>query len=159
MPLVAHRDGVLWVFLRAGALLPGARIRLEVDPDHLLPGVAASARLLEAPLDVREVAPVRILLVPVRQPSGLLGVAEGPGRARDSWKEVFRKLYPVSGVEIEVGDRLDTTAVLEGPHQDAAWTHLLGDLELRMDEEWGRGRPGPMVYGVVRLNHGTAPWA
>jgi hypothetical protein len=208
VPLVAHRDGVLRVFLRANtpnnarpavrvtlldgggpwtrtipapanavptgfdeldpaaswnlpipgdALVPGARIRLEVDPDHQLPGVTAGARLLEAPLDLRVVPPIRITLVPVRQAAtGLTGVVVGPGRTLDSWTEVFRKLYPLAAVEVQAGATLTTTAVLDGhgPHQDVAWTQLLGELEQRRDAAWAAGETGRYFYGVVRRSHG-----
>jgi hypothetical protein len=139
------------------ALLPGARIRLEVDPERQFPGLADAARLVEAPLEVREVPVLKITLVPVRQSAtGSTGEVVGPARTLESWLEVFRKVYPVADVRIKVGAVLTTTAHLDNhdPRQDQGWFQLLGELEQRRAALWAQGDTGEFVYGVVKRAHG-----
>jgi hypothetical protein len=135
-------------------LVPGARIRLEVDPGRRIPSVAEAARSVEERLDVHEVPEIGITLVPVEQiGSGLTGEVTGPDRTLDSWKEMFRKVFPVATVKLWQGPLLRTTANLDHAGNDADWTQLLGELEQRRDEDWERGDTGRYLYGVVRVGH------
>ncbi|MGA2079783.1 MAG: hypothetical protein ABSH53_04100 [Holophaga sp.] len=203
VPLVAGRDGVLRVFLRASGantatpevrvtltggspptawvrtltapgpgvptevreddlgrswnlsipralLVPGATIRLEVDPGGAVPGIDPASKVVAAPLTVREIPPVYIKLIPVRQPDGSVGEVVGGGRTLDTWTDHFRRMFPVAEVHTELGRELATPGNLSAPG-DAAWLRLLAQLENRrknVDCE-----PGKYYFGVVRLSH------
>jgi hypothetical protein len=131
-------------------LVPGVSVRLEVDPSGRWPAVVPEARLLASPLAVRTVPPIHITLVPVIQANGAAGVVEGGGRTPDSWVQLFRRMFPVAELDVQVGAPLHSRANLDlqGDQGDHEWVRLMGELEERRQADHAFTR---YYYGVVHL--------
>jgi len=141
-----------WNLRVPGALLrPGARLRLELDPGGAVPGVDRSGNAVQHDLDIRQARPMRITLVPIRQPGGLAGDVYRDGRTPADWVDLLRRIYPFAsgpaGLDLQVGAPMDSSVVLR-PDDDDTWFRMIGEL---CDRQLSDGALDRFYYGVVRL--------
>lgn len=155
---------------------PIAGVPTQVDEDHLetswnlpvpgelvQPGLTVSVALLAEkggePLaggrtfkvDVREVPPIAITLIPVRW-GGAVGHVDGEDRTPEKWGEFLRQMYPLSKVDIQVGPGFDATTLQPEPWEGPdgfPFAAIRDALETRrLWEDPGNLR---YFYGVARI--------
>ncbi len=151
-----------------GAVLrPGVEMVVEIDPDNAMPLTSRSARRVPAAgrtaLDVREVAPLDVTIVPVQYAwdpnrganAAVLNFARGLGAPNAAGMKFVRSLLPASRVNATVRAPYvtwaDTTRV-GGPR-------LLDEIELlRHLEAAGTGRYYHGVFAGPRIVRTGAFW-
>ena len=139
-----------WNLPLPGRLIqPGLRLLVEVLPTPGLEvpasGAAFPANGIPMRLDVREVPPIGITLIPVIS-GGKQGNVSSGGRTLESWVAYFKALYPLGEVDVRQGRPFHSARVLGTDHWD--YTRLRNELEmLRLLEDSGSRR---YHYGVFK---------
>ena len=139
---------------------------LRLPGNQIQPGNAVQVRLLAPvgvrtgnleypedgtalPMNVVEVAPFRIALVPVSS-GGQVGQVLGGGRTAASWVEALRQQFPLGEIRVRVADVFHTTQAVDDDHGLNA---LLGELEALRQAD--RGPDDEYFYGVYPTRYGT----
>lgn len=149
------------------ALQPGVEMVVEIDPDNRLPLTARSVRRIPAAgrtaLDVREVAPLDLTIVPVQYGwaanqavnAKVLELARGLGRDGAPAMRFARALLPARRVEVTVRDPYFTWADTTSRGAPA----LLDEIEaLRHLEAGGADKHYHGVFAGPRLVRPGAFW-
>ena len=127
----------------AAALRPGVEMALQIDPDSTMPRAALDQ--VRLPLDVREVPPLELTIVPVVTGSSAdADVLEWIQDADAPPVEFMRAVLPVGELDLTVREPL-TIASAPDASSGAEWIVILEDIELLRKAEGGRG----YWYGVV----------
>ena len=121
----------------AAALRPGVEMAIQVDPDSIVPRYPLDE--VHVPLDVREVPPLELTIVPVvTGSSGDTEVLEWIRSADDAPVEFMRAVLPVGELDLTIREPL---TIADAP--DAAsfddWLDLLEDIALLRATENGSG--------------------
>jgi hypothetical protein len=138
--------------LPAGFLQPGMSMLLDVDPSNTI----TESNDLDnsfpksgqpAALDIRNVQPLRLTLVPVTQSAtGLTGAVDAGNLP--SWIQPTLSMFPVPDIQAQLHDPI----LFNGPElgsTGANWNTLLSELNaIRVTEATGRH-----YYGVVKVSH------
>ena len=142
-----------WNMVIPGSLVePGLGVRVTVDPDGVITGQPQSGYVYPAdggiaPLAVRELNPLEVVLIPVLQEAnGRLGQVD-EGNA-DDFLSTTRRLFPLE----RIAWRLRTPYVtqVELTNNFDRWVELVNELlALRIDEEDGDA----FYYGVVQVEY------
>jgi hypothetical protein len=131
----------------ADLLTPGLSMLADVDPDGV---VAESVETDNAwplsgqphPLDIRELPPFVGRLVPVHQ-SAFGTTGDVSDSTKDSYLDLFRRIYPVGRDDVDVREPYTTAAVTANGETD--WLRLIGEMrQLRIDDNSPR-----YYYGVA----------
>ncbi|MFW6205736.1 MAG: M66 family metalloprotease, partial [Gemmatimonadota bacterium] len=131
-------EGVLALSFDAeipGAVLqPGTGLVIEVDPDGVVPATSASVlrhpATGEMPLDVRDVLPFRIRLVPVHQAGGLASTSDVQNAA--DRLRLTRDIFPIASFDLDLREPFTTEADLRTP---SGWEDLVYEIAaLRLDD-------------------------
>jgi hypothetical protein len=152
-------DGELtttWNTLVDGSLIrPGLRVAAEVDPGNAVAEANESDNVFPstgrlAP-EVREVPPLAITLVPVRQTATDLQ-GDVTTANRQDYVDLAARLYPIPGYNAAVRSVYTTSApALQPDDANGAWITLLNEIAaLQVADPDGRH-----YYGVVRLNYSS----
>jgi hypothetical protein len=147
-----------WNLLVPGSFIrPGLGIVADVDPANTVAETDESDNVFPTtgprlPVDVRQVAPLAVTLVPVRQSvSGLQGdVTEANS---DGYLDLTRRMYPLPGYSAEVHGVYTTTTPdpLQAGNENGAWNTILSELfALRLADGSDRH-----YYGVVRIGYAS----
>lgn len=127
----------------AEALRPGVEMAVQVDPDSTMPRAALGE--VRLPLDVRELPPLELTIVPVvTGSSGDADVMEWIRDADDAPVEFMRAVLPVAELDLTVREPLRIASAPDAS-KGAEWIVILEDIELIRKTEGGRG----YWYGVV----------
>ena len=127
----------------AAALRPGVEMAVRVDPDSTMP--RATLDEVRLPLDVRELPPLELTIVPVITGSSAdADVLEWVRDAADPPVEFMRAVLPVGELDLTVREPL-TIASAPDASKGAEWIVILEDIELVRKAEGGSG----YWYGVV----------
>ena len=127
----------------AAALRPGVEMAVQIDPDSTLPRAALDE--VRLPLDVREMPPLELTIVPVVTGSSSdADVLEWIQDADAAPVEFMRAVLPVGELDLTVREPL-TIASAPDASSGAEWIVILEDIELLRKAEGGRG----YWYGVV----------
>ena len=140
----------------AAALRPGVEMAVRIDPDSTMP--RATLDEVRLPLDVREVPPLELTIVPVITGSSAdADVLEWVRDADDPPVEFMRAVLPVGELDLTVREPLTITSAPDAA-KGAEWIVILEDIELVRKAEGGRG----YWYGVVNRDgekaSGGSPW-
>lgn len=130
---------------------PGLGVVVEVDPGGVVPAVEGSTMRVpttgELPLDVVNVPPFRLRLVPVTQSLNGRESVFAPGNA-DLILRLAADLFPFAEFDIDVREPYTTTANLES---EGGWYELIEEIAfLRLDDESSR-----YYYGGFQITPGT----
>lgn len=137
-------------------LQPGVEYAVELDPDGVVPTLPGSDRRIPAegllPLDVREVPPLDLKIVPVLHGGGDGAVLTWvDGITATGPKMMFiRSILPVGELELAIREPYHTSADLTTKR---GWLELLRELDLLRLIEGARG----YYYGAVARPAGS-PW-
>lgn len=137
-------------------LQPGVEFAVEPDPDGVVPTLPGSDRRVPAegwlPLDVREVPPLDLKIVPVLRGADDLAVLRWvDGITPDGRSTTFiRSILPVGELELTIRDPYRTSADLT---TERGWLELLREIDVLRLIEGGRG----YYYGAVVQPAGS-PW-
>ena len=141
--LPGQRDQWYQAVIPAAALRPGAEMAVQIDPDSTMPRTALDQ--VRLPLDVRELPPLELTIVPVV--TGSDADADLPEWIRDADAppiEFMRAVLPVGELDLTVREPL-TIASRPDASKGAEWIVILEDIELVRKAEGGSG----YWYGVV----------
>ena len=126
------------------ALRPGVEITVDIDPDSVMP--RAGFDEVRVPLDVREMPPLELTIVPVVAESGAGGnVLDWVRSADDPAIEFMRAVLPVGDLDLTVREPF-TIAQLPVARDVNDWRDLLQDIDLLRTAERGSG----YWYAVVQ---------
>ncbi len=150
--------GTTWNLLVPGSLIrPGLGIAADVDPANAVAETDEADNVFPTtgprlPVQVRQVPPLAITLIPVRQSAnGLQGdVTEANS---DEYLGLARRMYPLPGYDARVHEVYTTTTsdALEPGNENGAWNAILNELAaLRTTEDSDRH-----YYGVVRIGYAS----
>ena len=154
---VAGLDTSTPVVIPGSQLSPGAELVVELDPESAIP---RSPRVpLRFPrqgrleLDVREMPPMNLTIVPVLVESGTDSSVLGWVRdADDAPVEFMRAVLPVGDLAVAVREPLKRSAE---PVGRAGWHSLLQDIDLLRTTEGGTGywygAVGQVAWGIIGL--------
>ncbi|HEX2219718.1 MAG TPA: hypothetical protein VHG35_13020 [Gemmatimonadales bacterium] len=153
-------DGVLTTTWNVRVPASLVRSRLEVVADVDPAGAVAEAdesdntfpRNGRLTVAVRDVAPLAITLVPVRQSVNQLQGDVTPGNA-DDYLDLTERMMPIPGYQVSVRPQVYTTSAPALQHDDAngAWIQILSEIaNLQMLDD-----PDRYYYGVVRLGYAS----
>ena len=150
--LADHLPGELdqWyhAVIPAAVLRPGVEMAVHVDPDSIMPRTALDE--VRLPLDVREMPPMELTIVPIVTGSSRDGdVLDWIQRADDPPLEFMRTVLPVGELDLNIREPLTIAAVPAGGSVDN-WIAVLQDIELLRTTEGGSG----YWYGVVNREGG-----
>ena len=124
-------------------LRPGVEMRVQVDPDSIIPRTALDE--VRLPLDVREIPPMELTILPVVTGSDKdADVLDWIQRADDPPLEFMRAVLPVGELDLTIRDPLTITAA-PNAESPSDWIAILQDIELLRTTEGGSG----YWYGVV----------
>jgi Leucine-rich repeat (LRR) protein/uncharacterized protein YjdB len=127
----------------AAALRPGVEMAVRIDPDSTMPRTALDE--VRLPLDVREIPPLELTIVPVVTRGGSnANVREWIQDSDAAPVEFMRAVLPVGELDLTVREPL-TIASRPDASSGAEWIVILEDIELLRKAEGGRG----YWYGVV----------
>lgn len=127
----------------AAVLRPGVEMAVRVDPDSTMP--RATLDEVRLPLDVRELPPLELTIVPVVTGSSAdADVVEWVRDADDPPVEFMRAVLPVAELDLTVREPLTISSAPDAS-KGAEWIVILEDIELVRKAEGGRG----YWYGVV----------
>ncbi len=127
----------------AAALRPGVEMTVRIDPDSTIP--RATLDEVRLPLDVREMPPLELTIVPlVTGSSEDADVLEWVRDADDPPVEFMRAVLPVGELDLTVREPL-TIASAPDASRGTEWIVILEDIELVRKTEGGSG----YWYGVV----------
>lgn len=130
------------------ALRPGVEMAVRIDPDSTLPRAALDE--VRLPLDVREMPPLELTIVPVVTGSSAdADVLEWIRDADHPPVEFMRAVLPVGELDLTVREPL-TIASAPDASSGTEWIALLQDIELLRKTEGGSG----YWYGVVNRDGG-----
>ena len=123
------------------ALRPGVEMSVQVDPDSIMPRTTLDE--VRLPLDVREMPPMELTIVPIVTGSSRDGdVLDWIRRADDPPLEFMRAVLPVGELGPTIREPLTIAAVPTAPRD---WFAILQNIELLRTTEGGSG----YWYGVV----------
>ncbi len=142
-----------WNVELPGALVaPGMGLRVTVDPEGDIPAADRSGYLYPAdggiaPVEVVELDPLRVLLVPIRQaPNGLQGRVYEANAA--ALLDLTRRLFPLSELEWAIRSPYVTQEAVTSDFQQ--WSKVVNELlALRIDE----ATDDTYYYGVVQVQY------
>ncbi len=139
------RPGPSYQALIPGAVLrPGVEMGVEVDPDSVMPRAAVSE--VRVPLDVREMPPMKLTIVPLLTESGAGSeVLDWVRNADDPAVEFMRTILPVADLDLTVREPFTISSLPEAASFDE-WFDLLQDIDLLRTTEGGSG----YWYAVVQ---------
>ncbi len=145
--LAEHAPGQLdqWyqAAVPADALRPGVELSLRIDPDSTMPRTALDE--VRIPLDVREMPPLELTIVPVVAASdGDADVLEWVQDADAAPVKFMRAVLPVGELDLTIREPLAIAAEPDA-ERGAEWIAILEDIELLRKTEGGTG----YWYGVV----------
>ena len=127
----------------AAALRPGVEMAVRIDPDSTMPRAALDE--VRVPLDVRELPPLDLTIVPVVTGSSAdADVREWVKDAEDPPVEFMRAVLPVGELNLTVREPLRIASAPDAS-KGAEWIVILEDIELVRKAEGGSG----YWYGVV----------
>ena len=127
----------------ATAMRPGVEMAVRIDPDSTLPRTALDE--VRLPLDVREVPPLELTIVPIVTGSSAdADVLEWVRSADDPPVEFMRAVLPVGELDLTIREPL-TIAAAPDASNGGEWIVILEDIELIRKTEGGGG----YWYGVV----------
>lgn len=127
----------------AAALRPGVEMAVRIDPDSTMP--RATLDEVRLPLDVRELPPLDLTIVPVVTGSSAdADLLEWVKDADDPPVEFMRAVLPVGELNLTVREPLRIASAPDAS-KGAEWIVILEDIELVRKAEGGRG----YWYGVV----------
>lgn len=127
----------------ATALRPGVEMAVRIDPDSTMP--RATLDEVRLPLDVRELPPLDLTIVPVVTGSSAdADVREWVKDAEAPPVEFMRAVLPVGELNLTVREPLRIASAPDAS-KGAEWIVILEDIELVRKAEGGRG----YWYGVV----------
>lgn len=127
----------------AAALRPGVEMAVRIDPDSTMP--RATLDDVRLPLDVRDLPPLDLTIVPVVTGSSAdADVLEWVKDADDPPVEFMRAVLPVGELDLTVREPLRIASAPDAS-KGAEWIVILEDIELVRKAEGGRG----YWYGVV----------
>ena len=125
----------------AAALRPGVEMAVRIDPDSTMP--RATLDEVRLPLDVRELPPLDLTIVPVVTGSSAdADVREWVKDADDPPVEFMRAVLPVGELNLTVREPLRIASAPDAS-KGAEWIVILEDIELVPE---GRGRPRILVW-------------
>ena len=126
-----------------GVLRSGMEMAVRIDPDSIMPRTTLDE--VRVSLDVRELPPLELTIVPVITGSGRdAEVREWIQESDDPPLEFMRAVLPVGELDLTVRDPLSIAAA-PAAESGAEWIAILEDIELIRKAEGGRG----YWYGVV----------
>ena len=137
-------------------LQPGVEFAVELDPDGVVPTLPGSDRWIPVegllPLDVREVPPLDLKIVPVLRGADDLAVLRWVDGITPGGQSMtfIRSILPVGELELTIRDPYRTSADLT---TERGWLELLREMDLLRLIEGGRG----YYYGAVVQPAGS-PW-
>lgn len=141
--LPGQRDQWYRAAIPAAALRPGVEMAVQIDPDSTMP--RAGVDEVRLPLDVREMPPLELTIVPVVTGSSAdADVLEWVQDADAAPVKFMRAVLPVGELDLTVREPL-TIASAPDASKGAEWIVILEDIELVRKAEGGRG----YWYGVV----------
>ncbi len=127
----------------ADALRPGVELVVQIDPDSIIPRTDLDE--LRLPLDVREMPPMELTIVPVVTGSVWdEEVLDWIQRADDPPVEFMRAVLPVGELDLTIHEPLAVAAAPD-PEDVQDWIDILQDIALLRATEGGSG----YWYGVV----------
>ncbi|MYH50342.1 MAG: hypothetical protein F4151_12660 [Gammaproteobacteria bacterium] len=127
----------------AAALRPGVEMAVRIDPDSTMPRAALDE--VRIPLDVRELPPLDLTIVPVVTGSSAdADVREWVKDAEAPPVEFMRAVLPVGELNLTVREPLRIASAPDAS-KGAEWIVILEDIELVRKAEGGSG----YWYGVV----------
>ncbi len=127
----------------AAALRPGVEMALRIDPDSTMP--RATLDEVRLPLDVREMPPLELTIVPVVTGSSAdADVREWIQDADAAPIKFMRAVLPVGELDLTVREPLRIASAPDAS-SGAEWIVILEDIELVRKTEGGSG----YWYGVV----------
>lgn len=138
-----HLDQWHHTVIPAEALRPGVEMTVRLDPDSIIPRNGLDH--VRRPLDVREMPPLELTIVPIVTGSGRdTDVLDWIQDADDPPIEFMRAVLPVGELDLSIREPL-TIASPPDAHSLDNWNNVLQDIELLRTTEGGSG----YWYGVV----------
>ena len=129
----------------AGVLRPEIEMVVQIDPDSVIPRTVLNE--VRLPLDVRELPPMELTIVPVVTGSSEdSDVLDWIQSADDPPVEFMRAVLPVAELDLSIRDPLEIAGA-PAAREPGEWAALLQGIELLRTTEGGTG----YWYGVV--NH------
>ena len=119
------------------AIRPGVEMVVDVDPDSIVPRAGFSE--VRVPLDVREMPPLKLTIVPVVTESGAGGdVLNWVRTTDDPAIEFMRAVLPVADLDLTVREPFSISSLPKATSFDD-WLTLLQDINLLRTTEGGSG--------------------
>ncbi len=129
---------------------PGVQVVADVDPGGVIAEADKSNNQFSANLDVRNLKPWKITLLPVHTGDGLTGVVENASRDRNTWIDLARRLHPVpDAVDVTVGPTMNSS-VATLASTGTGWSTVLSELSAKRTAD---GVTDRYYYGVVKVNY------
>ncbi len=142
--------------LTASDMRVGLRIQVDVDPTNLVaePDETDNVwpRTGTKTLDVRTVAPLNVVFVPVHQSStGLTGDVT-PANLESRYFSMTRQMYPLADINASVRATYTTnTAALQSNDGNSAWLTVLSEINSLRAADGSQAH----YYGVVGTSYGS----
>jgi hypothetical protein len=129
---------------------PGVQVVADVDPAGVIAEADKTNNQFSANLDVRNLKPWKITLLPVHTGDGLTGAVENANRDRNTWIDLAKRLHPVpDAVDVTVGSTMNSS-VATLASTGTGWSTVLNELSAKRTAD---GVTDRYYYGVVKVNY------
>jgi len=130
----------------------GTQVVATVDPTNAIQEADETNNTFTQNMDVRNLKPWKITLIPVHTTDGNQGNVLGPGRTANDWIDFAKRIHPVpDAIDVVVGNVMNSgVASLKSDNSDGSWNTVLTDVSAKHSADGATDR---YYFGAVHTTY------